>query len=178
MGRSLGRKFLDFLWGPADDDYPPYAGEYGDYEEPAPDGYEELPSPFDEEPARPARRRSWAPARSAEEVVEIRPPRQPRAEVHYPKTFENAKSLADQFKAGSCLVVDLQQVDEKDRGGIVSFLYGIAYGLDGDYKRVNDLTFVFAPRHFDLSSKEQPQESLSGEAGTRMPSFQRTSSAR
>ncbi len=173
MSRSLGRKFLDFLWGPADDDYPAYS----ESEEPAPDGYDELPSPFDEEPVRPARRRSWSPARTPEEVLEIRPPRQPRTEVHYPKTFEDAKSLADQFKAGACLVVDLQQVDEKDRGGVVSFLYGIAYGLDGDYRRVNDLTFVFAPRHFELTSKDQQRDEL-GESGTRMPSFQRSSSAR
>lgn len=167
MNRSLGRRFLDFLWGPADDDYPAYAEQ----DDAAPDAYEEPPSPFEEEPVRPSRRRGWSPARTPEEVVEIRPPRQPRAEVHYPKTFDDAKSLADQFKAGACLVVDLQQVDEKDRGGIVSFLYGIAYGLDGDYRRVNDLTFVFAPRHFELTSKEQQQTGL-GERGSRMPSFQ------
>ena len=169
MGRSLGRKFLDFLWGPADEDYPPY----GEYDEPVVDGYEEPPSPFEDEP-RPPRRRAWsAPARTPDEVVEIRPPRHPRAEVHYPRSFEDAKNLADQYKAGACLVVDLQQVDEKDRAGIVHFLYGLSYGLDGTQERVNDLTFIFAPRFFELASDSRAHQGL-GETGTKMPTFSRT----
>ncbi|NUQ01323.1 MAG: cell division protein SepF [Armatimonadetes bacterium] len=164
MARSFGRKFLDFLWGPAEDEYSDGYDAYG-HEATMDDddlmGMDEEPTPRATSRRRPGRH---------EEVVELRPPRQPRAEVHYPRSFEDAQALADQFKLGACLIIDLEQVDEKDRSRIVNFLCGVAYGRDGRSQRINDLTFVFAPRHFDLEAEQPRRGSATVDPGF-MPRF-------
>lgn len=167
MARSFGRRFMDFLWGPAEEDYV--------YTTRSHDGLEaEDEFGLPEQPAAPrAQRREATSARGdrTEEVLELRPPRQPRVELCYPRTFEDARGLADLFKQGACLVVNLSEAEEKDRARIINFLCGVAYGRDGRSERSNDLTFVFAPRHFELES-DQPRRggSLSQELGP-MPRF-------
>lgn len=164
MARSFGRKFLDFLWGPAEE---PYADGYDPYGEGSMDHHDDYDRQEEPEP-RAASRRPGPFARQ-EEVVELRPPRQPRFDLTYPRSFEDAQALADRFKQGACVIVELEQVDEKDRPRIVNFLCGVAYGRDGRSQRINDLTFVFAPRHFDLEI-EQMRRDVSADPGY-MPRF-------
>lgn len=165
MARSFGRKFLDFLWGPAED---AYADGYEMYEDDGPPD-EAFDLVEDEPPARAARRSRPSP-RGTEEIVELRPPRHPRTEVHFPRSFADAQMLADQFKSGCFLIVELEHVEEKDRAKIVHFLSGVAYGRDGISKKVNDLTFIFAPRHFEVEMDEPRQASSGSDLGF-MPRF-------
>ncbi len=150
MSRSLGRRILDFLWGPAEYDED-YAGEdEADVGRETPDPYA-TPSP--EPPPRAWHTRGSAPPRT-EDVTELRPPRQPRATVRFPRQFKDAMALAEQYKQGACLIVDLSQVQEKDKEPIVNFLSGVAFGRDGHSEKVNNQTFIFAPRHFDLQRED------------------------
>lgn len=155
MGRSIGRRVLDFLWGPEDQD-----DEYYEVD----DGFDEAPElpapPLEPAPTRPAppRRRGFLGGDRDDEVVELRPARAPRAVIRYPRSFKDAQVLADVFKEGALTIVDLSQVDEKDRAGIVRFLCGVAYGLNGTSFRINDITFVFAPRQFDAQADQAPHE--------------------
>ncbi|MBI2298394.1 MAG: cell division protein SepF, partial [Armatimonadetes bacterium] len=57
----------------------------------------------------------------------------------------------------TCLIVDLHQLDESSRGGMVRFLCGVSYGLDGRSDRINELTYVFAPRQYDLPHVDAPR---------------------
>lgn len=158
MGRSLGRRVLDLLWGPDED-----AELRDDGFAPADEVDYGLPME-DEPPTRPAPPpRRWGLGRQ-DEVVELRPPRQPRTEVCYPHSFQDAQKLADLFKQGAQLIVDLEEVDEDDRSGLVRFLCGVVYGLDGSTRKVNNLTFVFAPRQHELKgeTRRAPGDSANG----------------
>jgi len=88
-------------------------------------------------------------------VVELHP-EQPRPEVQirYPRSYEDTEQLADLFKAGYLVIVDLEHTEESVRQSIIDFLSGVAYGLDGHAYRVNPLVFAFAPRHFEVATEE------------------------
>lgn len=166
MARSFGRKVMDFLWGPVDEDYPETYGEYDGEPEYEPD------EPADEQPApRSARRGMFG--RGSGEVVEMQPCRSPRIEMRYPRSFKEVEQLADVVKQGACLMIDIEQVEDKDRSRLVNFLFGVAYGRDGHARRLNDMTFVFAPRHFDVEADKPVQDVAVDDPGY-MPRFART----
>ena len=165
MGRSFGRRVLDLLWGPDGD-----AELYDDGD--APMDEEEYGFPMDEEPpTRPAPPpRRWGLGKQ-EEVVELRPQRHPRTEVCYPHSFQDAQRLADLFKQGAQLIIDLEEVDVQQRDGLVKFLCGVVYGLDGSTRKINELTFVFAPRQHELKGdkRREPGEPANGVPRFSMP---------
>lgn len=157
MARSFAKGIVDLLWGSMDEPEPVYesrkmGGSARPVAEPEPE-----PEPLDDRPApkqsfwrpRPQGRLSEGPS----EVVELRANSRPTTEIHYPRSFDDSQALADQFKKGSLLIVDLEQVEEKERSGLVKFLCGVAYGCDGQSHRINELTFTFAPRVFSLEAE-------------------------
>jgi cell division inhibitor SepF len=113
------------------------------------------PEPAVEEPPL-SRGGRWRPRATTREGVDVLPSaHRLTTGIHYPRSFEDAQSLADLFKAGSLLVCDLQAVNEKDRPRLVNFLYGVTYGCDGKSERINEFTFLFAPRLFEVVADRQ-----------------------
>jgi cell division inhibitor SepF len=156
----MARSFLkNLLWGPVDDEYE-MDGRYDDVP-PMPPAYE--PEPTEDETTTPRPPRRGRTFGRSDDVVELRAPSRPLTEIHYPRSFDDAQGLADLYKQGALLIVDLEQVDEKDRARLVHFLCGVAYGRDGRSERVNDLTFVFAPRHFELETEGRGREPMDGD---------------
>lgn len=152
MARTLGSRLMNILWGPVEEDD---GMDYRDDRRELEDGPPPLPEP-DPLPPNPTRRSRLS--RREDNVVELSATR-PQTEVRYPRTFEDAQELADILKRRAQLIVELEHVDEKDRTRLVHFLYGVAYGLDGKSHRINELTFVFAPRHFELET-ESPRRTV------------------
>jgi FtsZ-interacting cell division protein YlmF len=153
MARSFAKGIVNMLWGNLDDDpeAPQFASRtMGGRHEAAP-----APEPSASEEEQPQRQPFWRPKAAArDDVVELRSPGRPQTEICYPRSYKECEALADHFKAGSLLIVDLAQVEEKERVRLVHFLYGVAYGRDGCWHRINELTFAFAPRHFELAAAE------------------------
>lgn len=160
--RGLASRLKSFLWGPSEE------GDYDDYgDAAAPQAYDrdDLP-PLDAAPppapvpARPTSTSRGKPSsRPGDEVIELRPPRQPVAEIQYPRTLDDMQQWADMIRDHSLVIIDLEQVSESERLLMVYYLCGIVSGLRGTWRRINDLTYVFAPRHFVLESNQSPRAS-------------------
>ena len=150
MAREANKGFFSWFWREPDErGEAHYAQDYeaelaGD-PEPEPVRHE---TPVDRGP----RWRSRPMSRDG--VDELPTARRLTTGIHYPRSFADAQTLADLFKAGTLLVCDLQHVDEKDRPRLVNFLYGVTYGCDGKSERVNELTFLFAPRQFEVTAEK------------------------
>jgi cell division inhibitor SepF len=155
MARSFGKFFEWFLGDKPEDDY---AEEEVRYEQrPYSSQASSAPPPVDHDPVDDEQQTSrggfWRSRMSREaDVVEMRPS-QPTTSVLYPRSFDDAQGLADQFKRGTFLILDLEKVEEKDRARLVHFLCGVAYGCDGKSHRINELTFAFAPRSHALDTE-------------------------
>ncbi len=163
MARSFGKFFEWFLGDKPEDDYAEEELRYEQrtYGSAAGSGPSAPESDAVEEEQQTSRGGFWRSRMSREaDVVEMRPT-QPTTSVLYPRSFDDAQALADQFKHGTFLILDLEKVEEKDRARLVHFLCGVAYGCDGKSHRINELTFAFAPRSHALDTEQIHNEARS-----------------
>jgi cell division inhibitor SepF len=100
---------------------------------------------------------------------EEQPPRQQRssrlrsvsapapAKVHLvvPRAFNDAKQIADRFKAQVPVIVNLQGAETELSKRLIDFASGLTYALDGSMQRVADKVFLLTPRDVELSAEER-----------------------
>ncbi len=121
---------------------------------------------LDDDPAPAARstrgasqRRAAAPA-----PARTRPPSQHVAGVGVvpPRTFNDAQQIADQFKRGNPVIVNLQTTDADLAKRIIDFGSGLTYGLDGSMQRIADKVFLLTPPDVDVSAEDRAAMAESG----------------
>lgn len=124
------------------------------------DDLDEDPSPAPRG-SRSAQRRAAAPAPSAGRT---RPPSQNVAGVGVvpPRTFNDAQQIADQFKRGNPVIVNLQTTDADLAKRIIDFGSGLTYGLDGSMQRIADKVFLLTPPDVDVSAEDRAAMAESG----------------
>jgi cell division inhibitor SepF len=97
---------------------------------------------------RPARLRGVEPAPD---------PMASLARVHLviPRGFNDAQQIADHFKQGIPVILNLQGVDSELSKRLVDFASGLTYALDGGMQRVADKVFLLTPRNVEVSAEER-----------------------
>ena len=146
------------------------------------DGYltdEELQRAYADRPnvRRLAPRRSsreefddWTdPEPSAARTSVLRPAPEPRrlrgvesmpgalGKVHLvlPRSFNDAQQIADRFKEGVPVILNLQGNDQELSKRLIDFGSGLTYALDGGMQRVADKVFLLTPRNVEVSAEER-----------------------
>ncbi len=101
-------------------------------------------------PTRSRRRQEAAPRLRS---VDPGPP----AKVHLvvPVRFDDAKQIADRFKAQIPVILNLQGADTELSKRLIDFASGLTYALDGSMQRVADKVFLLTPRDVELSAEER-----------------------
>jgi cell division inhibitor SepF len=98
---------------------------------------------------RPARRRPQAPTAARRSSgpggVGVVPPR----------TFNDAQAIADQFKRGLPVIVNLQSTDGELAKRLIDFASGLTYGLDGGMQRIADKVFLLTPPDVEVSDEDR-----------------------
>jgi cell division inhibitor SepF len=81
------------------------------------------------------------------------------AKVHLvaPRAFNDAKGIADRFKAQIPVIINLQGADTELSKRLIDFASGLTYALDGSMQRVADKVFLLTPRDVELSAEERAQ---------------------
>jgi cell division inhibitor SepF len=79
------------------------------------------------------------------------------AKVHLvaPRAFNDAKQIADRFKAQIPVILNLQGADTELSKRLIDFASGLTYALDGSMQRVADKVFLLTPRDVELSAEER-----------------------
>jgi cell division inhibitor SepF len=143
-----------------DDGYGP--AEYDDEGEP---DYEPAParsytSPYGAEPLSVrrvnrepdvARARDATPLRAVPTVNERSPAPQVKIHTIEPRSYAEAQSIADKFKAGQPVIVNLLGTDAELCKKLLDFAAGLTYGLDGSIQKVSDKVYMLSPRNVDVS---------------------------
>jgi len=92
------------------------------------------------------RLRDWAGSGVGHFVVpEVTPTRD--AFVATPRTFQDAQAIADNFKNGRPVVLDLRGVDRDLARRLIDFASGMCYSLSGRIDRTAERTYVLLPGH-------------------------------
>jgi len=102
----------------------------------------------------------------------LRPPPQPRyaeprrlrgvespptSRVHLvlPRSFNDAQQVADRFKDGVPVILNLQSADQELSKRLIDFSSGLTYALDGGMQRIADKVFLLTPRNVELSAEDR-----------------------
>ena len=110
------------------------------------------PDPWASEEAAPPPRREQRPPSRLRSVAAPSP-----AKVHLvvPRTFNDAKQIADRFKAQMPVILNLQGAETDLSKRLIDFASGLTYALDGSMQRVADKVFLLTPRDVELSAEDR-----------------------
>src|SRR5947207_192073 len=72
-----------------------------------------------------------------------------------PRSFNDAQQIADRFKDGVPVILNLQASDQDLAKRLIDFASGLTYALDGGMQRVADKVFLLTPRNVEVSAEER-----------------------
>jgi len=102
-----------------------------------------------------------APAPRAAAVTPLRRPHaaaqaQAPAEMNeiltvHPRQYKDAQVIAENFREGIPVIINLSQMSEPDARRLVDFASGLSQGLYGKIERVTNKVFLLSPAHVAVS---------------------------
>src|SRR5919198_5359304 len=75
-----------------------------------------------------------------------------RVHLVLPRSFNDAQQIADKFKDGIPVILNLQGADQELSKRLIDFASGLTYALDGGMQRVADKVFLLTPRNVEVSA--------------------------
>ena len=102
------------------------------------------------EEAQPSRQRE-----RSSRLRSVGPPAPAKVHLVVPRTFNDAKQIADRFKAQMPVILNLQGAETDLAKRLIDFASGLTYALDGSMQRVADKVFLLTPRDVELSAEER-----------------------
>jgi hypothetical protein len=128
---------------------PPQAAIPAPYVPPAPQAA--IPAPYVPPPA--------PPPRAAPHFAAMAPPPGPAGDVSVhrvtPRSFNDAQVVADRFKAGTPVVLDMQNVESDLAKRLIGFASGLTYGLDGGMERLDGRVFLLIPPGVEIPASQR-----------------------
>lgn len=116
---------------------------------------------YDETESQPARK-AQAPEKATAPVTPIPRPavvRQPVATqvseiltVH-PKQYRDAQVIAESFRDGVPVIINLSQMSDADARRLIDFASGLSLGLYGRIERVTSKVFLLSPENVSVSGE-------------------------
>lgn len=98
-------------------------------------------------PVTPLRRatpaRTAAPAAELNEILTV-----------HPRQYKDAQSIAEHFREGIPVIINLSQMSEPEARRLVDFASGLTQGLYGRIERVTNKVFLLSPSHVMVSGEQ------------------------
>ena len=101
-------------------------------------------------PVTPLRKSSTARNVSVQEMNEIL--------TVNPRQYRDAQAIAESFREGIPVIINLSQMSEGDARRLIDFASGLSQGLYGKIERVTPKVFLLSPSHVVVSGEHGGQE--------------------
>jgi cell division inhibitor SepF len=72
-----------------------------------------------------------------------------------PRRFNEAKEIADRFKDGIPVILNLQSTDDTITRRLVDFASGLVYGLDGKIEMIANRVYLLTPANIEVSAEDR-----------------------
>ena len=72
-----------------------------------------------------------------------------------PRSFNDAQQIADRFKNGVPVIVNLQTSDPDLSKRMIDFSSGMTYALDGAIQRIAEKVFLLTPANVEVSAEDR-----------------------
>ncbi len=135
------------------------------------DGFEPQPayrSPYDTGDPSPVRRVNREPdleraSRAAPRATYVEPTpgpgmqALPQVKMHIvePRSFSEAQAIADRFRLGVPVIMNLTMSDPELSRRLIDFASGLSYGLNGGLQKVSEKVFMLTPANVDVSAEQR-----------------------
>jgi cell division inhibitor SepF len=77
----------------------------------------------------------------------------------HPREYKDAQSIAESFRDGIPVIINLSQMTEGDARRMIDFASGLSLGLYGKIERVTNKVFLLSPAHVAVSGEAPEVES-------------------
>jgi cell division inhibitor SepF len=78
-----------------------------------------------------------------------------RVHVIAPRSYNDAQQIADKFKDGQPVIMNLEGTEREVSRRLIDFASGLTYALDGGMSRIADKVFLLTPRNVEVSAEER-----------------------
>jgi cell division inhibitor SepF len=72
-----------------------------------------------------------------------------------PRSFNDAQSVADEFKRSKPVIINLQSTDRELSKRLIDFASGMTYALGGGMQRIAQGIFLLTPQNVEVSAEEK-----------------------
>jgi cell division inhibitor SepF len=79
----------------------------------------------------------------------------PKPHTVRPTRFDHAQEVADKFKEGQPVIVNLQDVNKELLRRIIDFCAGLTYALDGSMDKVGQGMYLLTPANVSVSAEDR-----------------------
>ena len=77
----------------------------------------------------------------------------------HPRQYRDAQVIAETFREGVPVIMNLSQMSEPDAKRLIDFASGLSQGLYGKIERVTNKVFLLSPEHVAISGEQGEVES-------------------
>ena len=77
----------------------------------------------------------------------------------HPRQYRDAQVIAESFREGVPVIINLSQMSEPDARRLIDFASGLSQGLYGRIERVTSKVFLLSPEHVAVSGEAAEVES-------------------
>lgn len=133
--------------GRYDDEYAAYEGEY-ETQETVP-----VPARSSKQQARPAavadlsERRRPGPVGVVAEMSRIT--------TLHPRTYNEARTVGENFREGTPVIMNLSDMDDSDAKRLVDFAAGLVFATRGTIERVTSKVFLLSPPNVSVAAEDK-----------------------
>lgn len=71
-----------------------------------------------------------------------------------PSEYKDAKMIAENFREGVPVIINLSNMNEHDAKRLIDFASGLSMGLNGRIERVTSKVFLLSPEHIEASTDD------------------------
>jgi len=95
-----------------------------------------------------AERRRTVPAQS-------RPTELSRITTLHPRTYNEARTIGEQFREGIPVIMNLSEMDDNDAKRLVDFAAGLVFAVHGTIERVTSKVFLLSPPNVSVAAEDK-----------------------
>ncbi len=121
-------------------------------------------------PAVPGRTTSARPAPVADLAERRRPSAGPtgvvaelsRITTIHPRTYNEARTVGENFREGTPVIMNLSEMDDNDAKRLVDFAAGLVFATRGSIERVTNKVFLLSPPNVTVAAEDKQRLAQGG----------------
>ncbi|MFL6137638.1 MAG: cell division protein SepF [Frankiaceae bacterium] len=73
----------------------------------------------------------------------------------HPRTYNEARTIGENFRDGTPVIINLTEMDDGDAKRLVDFAAGLIFGLRGSIERITNKVFLLSPANVDVTAEDK-----------------------